>query len=84
MSKGGGVTKPMKLSEELADICGVEEASRGQCMKHLFAYIKEHGLKDPENGHFFTPDKKMSKVFGADKIKAFGMAKYLGPHLSDI
>ena len=64
MSKGGGtgVTKPMKLSEELADICGVEEASRGQCMKHLFAYIKEHGLKDPENGHFFTPDKKMAKV----------------------
>ena len=86
MSKGGGtgVTKPMKLSEELADICGVEEASRGQCMKHLFAYIKEHGLKDSEDGRFFNPDKKMAKVFGKDKLRSFGMSKFIGKHLSDI
>ena len=84
MPKGGGLTKPMKLSEELADICGVEEASRGQCMKHLFAYIKEHGLKDPENGSFFTPDKKMAQVFGTEKIRSFSMSKYIGAHLSKI
>ena len=41
-------------------------------------------LKDPENKQYFTPDKKMAKVFGADKIKGFGMAKFLSPHLSNL
>ena len=41
-------------------------------------------LKDPENKQYFTPDKKMAKVFGADKIKGFGMTKFLSPHLSDL
>merc|ERR1712001_792266 len=29
-----------------------------------------------------TPDKKMAKVFGNDRIRAFGMAKFLSSHLS--
>ena len=40
--------------------------------------------KDPENKQYFTPDKKMAKVFGADKIRGFGMAKFLSPHLSNL
>merc|ERR1712051_24850 len=31
---------------------------------------------------FFNPDKKMAKVFGSDRIRAFGMAKFLSAHLS--
>ena len=81
---GGGITAPKKLSPELADIVGKEKASRGELMKLLWAYIKEKNLQDPENKQYFTPDKKMAKVFGEDKIKAFTMAKYLGPHLSNI
>ena len=41
-----------------------------------------HNLQDPANKQFFTPDKKMAKVFGNDKIRAFGMAKFLSAHLS--
>ena len=84
MPAGAGFSIPKKLSEDLADICGVEEASRGECMKYLFAYIKEHGLKDPEDGRFFNPDKKMAKVFGKDKLRSFSMSKFIGKHLSDI
>ena len=84
MPAGAGFSIPKKLSEDLADICGVEEASRGACMKYLFAYIKEHGLKDPEDGRFFNPDKKMAKVFGKDKLRSFSMSKFIGKHLSDI
>ena len=80
--KKGGLTQPMKLSDELADIIGEKEASRAQCVKHLWAYIKKHNLQDPANKQFFTPDKKMAKVFGNDKIRAFGMAKFLSAHLS--
>ena len=61
-----------------------EEASRAELMKLLFAYLKEQNLKDPENGQFFTPDKKMSKVFGKDKIRAFSMSKFIGEHLTPI
>ena len=53
-------------------------------MKYLFAYIKEHGLKDTEDGRFFNPDKKMAKVFGKDKLRSFSMSKFIGKHLSDI
>merc|ERR1711994_801654 len=82
MSKGSGLTKPMKLSAELADIVGQKEASRAQCIKQLWAYLKKNNLQDPENKQFFTPDKKMAKVFGTEKIRAFSMAKYLSSHLS--
>merc|ERR1712088_1023154 len=75
MPKGSGLTKPMKLSAELADIVGKKEASRAE-------YIKKLNLQDPENKQFFNPDKKIAKIFGNDRIRAFGMAKFLSAHLS--
>ena len=62
MAKGSGLTKPMKLSADLADIVGKKEASRAECVKLLWAYLKKHNLQDPENKQYFTPDKKMAKV----------------------
>ena len=62
MPKGAGLTKPMKLSADLADIVGKKEASRAECIKQLWAYIKKNNLQDPENKQFFNPDKKMAKV----------------------
>merc|ERR1712025_510714 len=82
MPKGSGLTKPMKLSADLADIVGKKEASRAECIKQLWAYLKKNNLQDPENKQFFIPDKKMAKIFGTDKIRAFGMAKFLSAHLS--
>merc|ERR1712086_353173 len=75
MPKGSGLTKPMKLSADLADIVGKKEASRAECIKELWAYLKKNNLQDPANKQFFTPDKKMAKVFGTDRIRAFGTAK---------
>merc|ERR1711974_369012 len=82
MPKGAGLTKPMKLSADLADVVGKKEASRAECIKQLWAYIKKNNLQDPENKQFFNPNKKMAKVFGNDRIRAFGMAKFLSSHLS--
>ena len=81
--RGGGLTKPIGLSPALADLMGVakgEMLSRVEVNKRLWAYIKEKNLQAPENKQFFTPDAKMSKIFGKEKIKAFGMAKYLKDH----
>merc|ERR1712177_195178 len=79
---GGGLTAPKKLSAELADIVGKKQASRAELMKLLWAYIKKNNLQDPDNKQYFIPDKKMAKVFGSDKMRGFGMAKHIGPHLS--
>merc|ERR1712001_809677 len=70
MPKGAGLTKPMKLSADLAEVVGKKEASRGECIKQRWAYIKKNNLQDPENKQFFDPDKKMAKVFGTDRIRA--------------
>merc|ERR1712018_834405 len=79
---GGGLTAPKKLSPELADIVGKKEASRAELMKLLWAHIKKNNLQDPDNKQYFIPDKKMAKVFGSEKMRGFGMAKSIGPHLS--
>ncbi len=71
MPKGAGLTKPMKLSPELADIVGKKEASRAECIKQLWAYIKKHNLQDPENKQYFIPDKKMAKVRQRGSLAVF-------------
>jgi chromatin remodeling complex protein RSC6 len=81
MPKGEGLTKSYALSADLAAVVGLTHASRGIVIKQLWAYIKEHKLQDPENKQYFTPDKRMAKVFGVDKIRGFGMAKFLSKHL---
>ena len=84
MPKGDGLTRPLKLSDDLAAIVGVEEASRAECIKLLWAYLKAKELQDPANKQYFTPDAKMAAVFGTEKIRGFGMAKYLTAHLTPI
>ena len=48
-----------------------------QCVKRLWAYLKEKELQDPENKQWFTPDETMAPIFGDEKIKCFSMSKYL-------
>ena len=86
MSKGSGLTKPLCLSKELADLVGAKEdekLSRPEVVKRLWAHIKTNKLQDPENKQYFTPDAKMIPIFGKDKIRAFGMVKFLKTHLTN-
>merc|ERR1712062_443875 len=79
-----GVMKPMKVSADLAAIIGKKEASRSECIKLLWAYMKKNNLQDPENKQYFTPDKKMAKIFGTERLRGFGMAKFLNNHLENL
>ena len=61
MPRGQGLTKPNKLSDELAAIVGQEEASRAELMKLLWAYLKKNELQCEDNKQYFIPDKKCQK-----------------------
>ena len=73
----------MNVSDNLAAIIGQKKASRPQCVKLLWAYIKKHNLQDAQQRQYFTPDEKMAKVFGKKKMKCILMSKYLSANLSD-
>merc|ERR1712018_666636 len=86
MPKGSGLTKPLALSSELADLVGAkkgEQLSRPEVVKRIWAYLKAHKLQDPENKQYFKPDAKMKPIFGEEKVRAFGMAKFLKTHLTN-
>merc|ERR1712083_307923 len=53
-----------------------------EVVKRLWAHIKTNKLQDPENKQYFVPDTKMQPIFGKEKIRAFGMAKFLKTHLT--
>merc|ERR1739844_854965 len=77
------ITTTLKLSAELKKLLASEEdeMSRPQVVKALWAHIKANKLQDPDNKQYFTPDKAMEGIFGTEKIRAFGMAKFLKGHL---
>ena len=77
-----GFTNPMKLSADLTAIVGKDIASRAECIKLLWAYLKKNNLQDPNDKEYFTPDEKMAKVFGTDKVPCLGMETFLFRHLS--
>ena len=84
VKKVNGFTKPLGLSPDLAALMGVakdEKLSRPEVVKRLWTYIKDKKLQDQENKQFLTPDEKMAKIFGNEKIKALRMVKYLKEHL---
>ena len=80
-SKGFGgrnnLTNELKLSEDLAEFIGKNQATRQECNKLFWAYIKQNELRDPKDKTFFTPDKKMAKLFGDQRMKCHDMAKIL-------
>ena len=47
----------------------------------MWEYLKKHNLQDPDNKQYFNPDKKMAKVVGTDRMRGFGMSKFIGAHL---
>ena len=80
--KGRGTGHPMKLSPELADLIGKGIASRSECTKKMWDYLKMNNLQDPYNRQYLMPDTKLAKIVGNERIRAFGMTNaVLSSHL---
>ena len=82
--KQTGLNKPFKLSPGLAELVGLNTTTRTEIMKRLHAYVKLQDLLDPLDGRYFYPDEKMQPIFGSQRMRTFGMAKYLAKHLTPL
>lgn len=71
-----------RLSPELAAVVGAEELSRGDVMKKLWDYIKQHGLQDAKDKRKIVPDAALKKIFGqSEPVDMFKLAALISPHL---
>lgn len=75
--------KPMKISEDLAEVVGKGPMPRSEVVKKLWAYIKKHGLQDAKNKRNINSDDKLKPVFAGKKtVSMFEMTKLVSKHLS--
>jgi upstream activation factor subunit UAF30 len=75
--------KPMKVSDELAEVVGKGPMPRSEVVKALWVYIKKHDLQDPKNKRNIRADENLKKVFGGkEEVNMFEMTKLVSKHLS--
>lgn len=69
-------------SKELQAIIGPEESTRGEAIKKVWDYIKEHKLQDSNNKRLIVPDQTLAKLFGSSEpIDMFKMTGILSKHI---
>ena len=55
---------------------------RGEVVKKVWDYIKQHQLQNPDNGREILADPTLEAVFGQKKVTMFEMNKHLARHLT--
>jgi upstream activation factor subunit UAF30 len=76
-----GLQQPLQPSKELAAVVGPGPLPRGEVVRKVWEYIKQHDLQDPENRREILADSKLEPVFGKKKVTMFEMNKHLAQHL---
>lgn len=74
--------KPLELDADLEAVVGSGPMPRGQVVKKLWEYIKEHNLQNPENKRNIKADDKLRPLFnGKDEVTMFEMTKLVSSHM---
>ena len=79
--KNSAFMKPMRPSQQLAQVVGSEPLPRTEVTKKVWAHIKRHKLQNPENKREIIADEKLQPVFGKKKLNMFEMTKAINKHL---
>ena len=75
--------KPMKISDDLAEVVGSKPIPRTEVTKKLWAYIKKNELQDKKNKRNINADNNLKKIFkGKKQVSMFEMTKLVSKHLS--
>jgi len=79
--KPTGLQQPLQPSKELAAVVGPGPLPRGEVVRKVWEYIKQHELQNPANRREILADAKLEPVFGKKKVTMFEMNKHLAQHL---
>ena len=79
--KPNALQTPLQPSKELAAVVGPGPLPRGEVVRKVWAYIKQHKLQNPDNRREILADAKLEPVFGKKKVTMFEMNKHLAQHL---
>ena len=85
-SKTNGFNREVKVDEELRTFLGLEEGqliSRSQVTKRINVYVKENGLKHPDNGRVIVLDDKLRALLKPPEdvqVTFLNLQKYISPH----
>ena len=72
---------PYLLSDKLSKFLGgIEECSRPQTVKKIWAHIKEFDLQDATDKRYINCDDAMRELFGVSRLHMFTMNKLLSKH----
>jgi chromatin remodeling complex protein RSC6 len=61
-------THEYKLSDDLAELLGVSQASRPHLLNQFWQYIKINSLQDLENPNMIINNKSLQKIFKCEKM----------------
>ena len=76
--------KPMKPSEDLAEVIGSKALPRTQVTKKLWEYIRKHKLQDAKKRTMINADDALKRVFnGKKQVSMFEMTKLVSRHLKN-
>mmetsp|Transcript_115671 Transcript_115671/g.265580 ORF Transcript_115671/g.265580 Transcript_115671/m.265580 type:complete len:491 (+) Transcript_115671:31-1503(+) len=73
--------RPIPLSAQLQAVLGCAAASRQDCVRGIWAYVREKNLKNPDDGREILCDAKLRAVFGQPRVSMFQVTGGLTPHL---
>lgn len=85
-AKNNGFNREQQISDKLREFLGIEEGklvSRSFVTRAVNTYVKENGLKHPDNGRVLVLDQKLRDLLSppADvQVTFLNLQKYLGPH----
>jgi upstream activation factor subunit UAF30 len=79
--KPNALQQALQPSKELAAVVGSEPLPRGEVVRKVWDYIKQHDLQNPENRREILTDSKLEVVFGKKMVTMFEMNKHLAQHL---
>jgi len=76
------LSQKLKPSPQLAEVVGSPEPlSRGEAVKRLWDYVKQHNLQNPENRREILADEKLRPLFGKEKISMFEVGGIVNSNL---
>ena len=85
-SKTNGFNRPVMIDEELRTFLGLpegEKIARSEVTKRINVYVKENGLKHPDNGRVIVMDEKLKALLNPPEdvqVTFLNLQRYIGPH----